>query len=69
MVKSIEDGSGFSFPSKVLRTSGAKSDPRPRSSHLVSPSPINYHVVRTRDWRVAMHLNKKSDNTIINDRP
>jgi hypothetical protein len=36
-MKSVEDGLGLSFPSRALRTSRAKLDPRPRSSHVGRP--------------------------------
>jgi hypothetical protein len=69
VTKSVEEGLGLSFPSRVLSTSGAKSDPQPRSSRVVLPSQVNWHTGRMRDWRGAMRLDRKSDNTIIDDRP
>jgi hypothetical protein len=68
-MKSVEDGSGLSFPNKALCTSTAKSDPQPCSSHMASPSPVYYHTGQTLDWRGAMHLDRKSDSTTIEDRP
>jgi hypothetical protein len=68
-MKLVKDGSGLSFPSTVLSMSEAKLDPRPRSSCVVSPSLVNCHTEWMRDWKGAMRLDRKLDNTIINDRP
>jgi hypothetical protein len=50
VMKMVEHRSGLNFPSMVLSMSRAKLDPQPRSSHMASPSPVNCHTGRTRDW-------------------
>jgi hypothetical protein len=67
-MKSFEDGSGLSFPNKFLCTSGVRSNPRPRSSRVASPSQVYCHMGQTCDFRGVMHLNRKSEHTIIDDR-
>jgi hypothetical protein len=44
VMKSVEDGSGPSFPSRVLCMSGAKLDPGPCSSRVASSSPLYCHA-------------------------
>jgi hypothetical protein len=68
-MKSPENGSMLSFNNIESNTLRSRSDPLPRSSHVVSFSLVYSQARRTHSRRGEMCFDRKSNITIIDIKP